>query len=477
MNFSSFARLLVVASSAPTVVFASPAAGASEQTQMSTVPRIEDYMQRRMPSLRTPGMAVVVVQGDDVLLSRGYGLADRDAGTPMTDDTPVPIASTNKGMTVLAVMQLVEQGLVDLDEPVVSYLPDFTMDDARVRDITLRQLLSHTAGIPGGWSIDLAQDEHALERKVESLATVALLRDPGSGYEYSNDGYSVAGLVVQTVSGMAYEDYLATHLFAPLEMTQSTFDLPLATEWGLTTVHTKRHGSVISGPAPLSRGNNPAGGLLTTARDAGKYLIALLNGGALDDAAVISQASLDQMWTPEPASGAEAYGLGWVVMNQSGLRLLLHAGDLSGTDTFGGSASQFVLVPDHRLAVGVLANMSSFEKAEVAQDIVAILMGGEPAARPAQPDWRQSTFVPNRDVWNAYVGEYQSVSGPLRIYCEGDRLLGLAQDISIEFVPQSDTTFIVLAVGALDEAPVEFVKHADGRVTLVFSGRPLGSKK
>ena len=473
MNLSSIASVLAVASALAVALAPTPAAVASQQTQPTAAAAIEDYMQQRMPSLRTPGMAVVVIQGDQVLLSRGYGFADRLAGTPMTDETPVPIASTNKGMTALAIMQLVERGLVELDAPVVRYLPDFRMDDVRASDITVRQLLTHTAGIPGGWRIDLEQDEQALERRVASLAGVALHRDPGSGYEYSNDGYSVAGLVVQAVSGLAYEDYLAAHVFGPLNMTRSTFDLQLATEWGLTTAYGKWRGDVRPGAMPLSRGNNPAGGLITTARDVGNYLTALLNGGAH----VITPDSLDQMWTPEPATGAESYGLGWGVANVGGMRLLLHAGDLSGSETFGGSASQFVIVPEHRLAVGVLANMSSLEKAEIAQDIVAIVLGGEPAVRPTQPDWRATTFSPDRGVWNAYVGEYETVSGRLSIYQEGDKLLGLGGGIGIEFVPQSDTTFVMLTAGALDEAPIDFVTHADGRVMLVFNGQPIGIKK
>jgi CubicO group peptidase (beta-lactamase class C family) len=102
-----------------------------------------------MPDLRTHGLAVVVVDGDHVLFSRGYGFADRDAGTPMTEDTPVAVASTNEGMTALAMVQLVEQGVVDLDAPVTRYLPQFSMADERAAAITVRQVLSHTAGIPG----------------------------------------------------------------------------------------------------------------------------------------------------------------------------------------------------------------------------------------------------------------------------------------------------------------------------------------
>src|SRR3954449_3782460 len=112
-----------------------------------------------MPNLRIPGFAVVIVEGDQVLFSRGYGVADRAAGTPMTEDTPVAIASTSKGMTALVIMQVVEQGLVDLDAPVTRYLPKFTMNDARAAEITVRQVLTHTAGIPVGGFADRNQDD------------------------------------------------------------------------------------------------------------------------------------------------------------------------------------------------------------------------------------------------------------------------------------------------------------------------------
>jgi CubicO group peptidase (beta-lactamase class C family) len=141
-----------------------------------------------------------------------------------------------------------------------------------------------------------------------------------------------------------YEDYLAAHLFEPLGMARTTFDLSLASQWGLAG-YSKRHGVVGAGPVPLSRGNNPAGGVLTTGRDVGHYLIAI---------------------------------------------------------------------------------MSSLEKAEIAQDTLVILLDGEPAARPARPDWRHSPFAADRAVWASYVGEYQTSDGSLRIYREGDRLLSAA---------------------------------------------------
>src|SRR5918911_4557082 len=161
-----------------TPLIATAAPGRAQTTDPAT--GIDAYMRGRMPELRTPGLSVVVVDGDQVIFSRGYGFADREAGTPMTQDTLVQIASTNKGMIALAMMQLVERGLVDLDAPVTRYLPDFSMDDERAAGITVRQVLSHTSGIPSGGSTDLAQDEQGLAREVAALADSKLRFAPGT---------------------------------------------------------------------------------------------------------------------------------------------------------------------------------------------------------------------------------------------------------------------------------------------------------
>ncbi len=476
-TFFRFVALPIALAVALTPLAAGAAPNRAQATDAAT--RIDNYVRGRMPNLRLPGFSLVVVEGDQVILSRGYGSADRDAGTPMTEDTPVAIASTSKGMTALAIMQLVEQGLVDLDAPVIRYVPEFTMNDPRAAEITVRQVLTHTAGIPAGGFTDRGQDEEALERRIAELASTELHFAPGGGYEYANDGYSIAGLIVQRISGVPYEEYLAAHLFEPLGMWRSTFDISLASEWGMAG-YGKSRGAVSAGPVPLSRGGNPAGGVLTTSRDVGHYLVAMLNDGTFEGTQVITSASIDQMWTPEPAAGNEAYGLGWGEMNLSGLRLLSHAGDLAAGAGYGSSGSQFLLAPDRHLGIAVLANMSSLEKAEIAQDSLAIMLGGEPAARPARSDWRQSTFVPDRAVWASYAGEYQTSdgSGSMRVYREGDRLLGEGGGLTMEFVPVSDTQFVMLSdVSTLDEVLVEFERHADASVVLVLFGHPLAIKR
>jgi CubicO group peptidase (beta-lactamase class C family) len=162
------------------------------------------------------------------------------------------------------------------------------------------------------------------------------------------------------------------------------------------------------------------------ANNVGNYFVALLNGGTLGGVQVSSPASIARMWMSEPASGGEAYGFGWNEMNLGGMRLLTHSGDIGAAGQYGSSGSVCTISPDHHFAIGMLSNMSSLEKLEITPDALTILLGGEPAARPVVPDWRTSKFTPNRDVWAACVGEYQTGHGPLRLYRDGDKLLGLA---------------------------------------------------
>jgi hypothetical protein len=122
--------------------------------------------------------------------------------------------------------------------------------------------------------------------------------------------------------------------------------------------------------------------------------------------------------------------------------------------------------------------MSSLEKMEITQDTLAIALGGEPAPRPILPDWRQSTFSPNRDAWTPLLGEYQTSDGVLRVYRDGDSLLGSVAGVSIEFVALSDTMFIMLSDHpGLDEVLAEFQRHADGSIVFQVQGRPFAVKR
>ena len=144
-------RILLLALLLPLFLTSTPVRAAPCAIEALSTPAIDAYVQERMGAWDIPGLSLVVVSEGQVIYVSGYGEANRETGTLMTADTPVVIGSTTKGMTALAIMQLVERGLVELDAPVVRYIPDLMIADERVRDITVRHLLSHTSGIPASF--------------------------------------------------------------------------------------------------------------------------------------------------------------------------------------------------------------------------------------------------------------------------------------------------------------------------------------
>jgi CubicO group peptidase (beta-lactamase class C family) len=196
-----------------------PASAAGNQRAVrASQDRVDAYVNKRMDAWSIPGLALAIVEDGQLTLTRGYGLADKDQGRPMTPQTPTAVGSSTKPLTATAIMQLVEAGKVDLDAPVTRYLPWFQLDDPRAAEITVRHLLSHTSGIPASATLTGGQEADALDRRVRALEWEKLRSAPGARWEYANDGFNTLGLIVQVVSGMPYEQYLGevtAHLRLP----------------------------------------------------------------------------------------------------------------------------------------------------------------------------------------------------------------------------------------------------------------------
>jgi CubicO group peptidase (beta-lactamase class C family) len=448
------------------IVTSQPLARASQD-------QIDGYIQERMSAWGVPGLALAVIEGGQVSLTRGYGLADREQARPMTPQTPVAIGSTTKPITAAAVLQLVQAGAVELDAPVTRYLPWFTLDDPRSGEITVRHLLSHTSGIPASASLDGRQEPDALERRVRVLEWLKLQSAPGQRFEYSNDGFNTAGLIVQMVAGLPFEQVVADKVLKPLKMDRSTFDPARGAELGLAQGYIRRKGKLRPERTRLTRAYNPSGMLLSTAEDAGRFLAAMASGGALDGARILSAESLERMWAPVARVGDNLeYGLGWFLSQQEGQRAVVHTGQLL---TMG---SMLVLLPERKLGVVVLANLDSDGKDEIAEGVARLLLGLEPVLRAVPKTGPENTFVPNRAVWDRYVGEYETSQGTLRIFRDGDKLAGAIMSFGFELEAISDTHFVLhTEISSFDETVIELRPEADGTVSLYVKGQRFGVKR
>jgi CubicO group peptidase (beta-lactamase class C family) len=180
---------------------------------------VDNYISSRMKELGIPGAALVIVQGDQIVHLKAFGVAD-GSGRLVTPQTPFFTGSTGKSFTALAIMQLVEADKIKLDAPVQTYLPWFRVADPNASAvITVRQLLNQVSGLPhviGQTQLANAdKSDSAIENNVRALARVELGAPPGRRYEYSNANYVTLGMVIQAVTGQSYEKYIREHIFRP----------------------------------------------------------------------------------------------------------------------------------------------------------------------------------------------------------------------------------------------------------------------
>jgi CubicO group peptidase (beta-lactamase class C family) len=296
------------------------------------------------------GAVAAIISRDHLLNLDAIGSADIAAGKPMAPDTLFWIASMSKPMTATALMMLVDEGKVHLDDPVEKYLPEFRgqmlvahQEDGQVtlkkpaHPITVRNILSHTSGLPfssrvenqGGYKADL----FPLSTAIIAYALTPLKTEPDSKYEYCNAGINTAGRIIEVVSGMPYETFMAERLFKPLGMTDTTLwpneaqvgrlaksYRPNAAKDGLDEIHVDQLTYPLS---DLRRGVSPAGGYFSTAGDIARFGRMILCGGAVDGHRYLSEASVREMTSTQAGdrlndpSRGNGYGLGWSTQAKS----------------------------------------------------------------------------------------------------------------------------------------------------------------
>ena len=320
---------------------------------------IDAYIINHMEENQIPGLALSIVHNDEIVYTQGYGVAGPDE-TPITPQTPFVLGSTSKSFTALAVMQLIEAGDIELDAPVQTYLPWFTMADSEeARLITVRHLLTHSSGLSGPVSdkdlVNPDVSEDALETHIRELADYGLARPAGESYEYNNVNYDILGLIVQTVSGGSFGEYIEKYVYSPLEMTNSYASKEEADANGLAVGHTYFFGYPrVSANAPYSRRKLPSGFLIASAEDLGHYLIAQLNGGRYEEAQVLSPENVALMQQPsvETFDKGVSYAFGWRTKLVEGEPHVWHGGD-----TFS-SHSNIVFSPTRGWGVAIVMNVA-----------------------------------------------------------------------------------------------------------------------
>ncbi len=360
---------------------------------------IDAFVEAQMKDQRLPGLALGIVKGDQIVHLKGFGIAD-PSGRAVTPQTPFIIGSLSKSLTALAIMQLVEEGKIELDMPVQHYISWFRVaDETASAQITVRHLLYQTSGLSTktGRSFQGSGDvsDSALEQTVHKLSTVELTGPVGAAHQYSTVNYSVLGLIVQTVSGQSYESYIQEHIFDLLEMQNSFTSQAEAQPQGLATGYHYTFGLPLAVDLPYNRGLLPAGYLISSAEDMAHYLIAQLNDGRYENAALLSPTGMLETHSPAIPTPAEntSYGMGWFVGPINGIPAIHHQGETFNFHT------NMILLPESQIGIVVLINgensmdllFGTARIASIAKGVASLLSGQQPPAPPA-----------NSGVWVVY---------------------------------------------------------------------------
>jgi len=355
-------------------LFAQPAATAVPDIR-ADIPAIERYVAQQMQRNRIPGVAVAIVSHGSVIFARGFGTDG--FGASVTERTGFVLGSMSKSVTALAVMQLVERNLVQLDAPVQRYLPWFRVADAgSSARITVRQLLHHTSGIPTN-APRATGASRTLTDQVRALARVALNNPPGTVHEYASPNYLVLGAIVEVVSGRSYASYVQASIFTPLGMRDSHVEQASALEreppGRLSSGHVYVFGFPVARTLPHDGDRLPTAALISSAADMGRFLVAQLR---TDSSALLSAAGFAQMHTGGAPSDGFSYAFGWRDGTIAGEHAVHHGGIVPN---FRG---KMVMLPDRQLGVVVLTNVSSAipwpiapTSHVMADDIAAALIG------------------------------------------------------------------------------------------------------
>lgn len=343
---------------------------------MAQTDRVDEYIQTEMQKRHIPSLALAVIRDGKVVKQKAYGLANIELNVPATTDTLYQIASTTKTFTAAAIMELVEEGKLSLDDKAAKWLPEIP---AAWSGVTVRHCLTHTSGLPDivvdPCSLKLIADTRA--EALEKLAGMPVLSKPGETWSYNQTGYVLLGMIVEKISGMTFEEFLGQRFFRPLGMTSTRYGDAREILPGRASLYTRIESCNEKGPKLADRiySAQPAylypsymhtgAGINTTVEDLVKWNL------ALDEEKVLKRATLDQMWAAARLAdgqifrfgGTAGYAHGWVVDDRPRHKSVGHSG--------GGSTAYWRFLDD-KLNVIVLTNCQGSDPDSLAQGVAAL---------------------------------------------------------------------------------------------------------
>lgn len=452
---------------------------------------LQDVVEELARELEVPGVSAGVVHGADEHHAF-VGVTSTEHPLPVDETTLFQFGSTGKTYTATALMRLVEQGTVDLDAPVRTYVPELRLKDEAVAEkVTVLQLLNHTAGWEGDLMEDFGNGDDALARYVDRMATIEQVTPLGATVSYNNASLSLAGRVIEKVAGTTYEKAVAELVLEPLGLSSTwTFPTDVMTRRFAVGHNRQEDGTItVARPWALPRSATPAGGWTSNAADQLAWArFHLGDGRAADGTRVLSEESVRRMQQPTaemPGSAlGDAVGISWLLGEVAGVKTVSHGG------TTNGQHSEFRMVPDHGFALISMTNCGP-NGPELNEKLWAWALDRYLGITKPEP---VAVRLPDAEL-AAYAGTFETIAAVIELTPQDGRL---SAQITVkpamaavlreqgEEVPEQPPIPLAIIEGqpdryVVDEGPAKgmtgyFQRAADGSVEAVHLGGRLATR-
>ncbi|WP_037569001.1 serine hydrolase [Phaeacidiphilus oryzae] len=443
------------------------------------------HWNRRLAALaarhRVPGAVLGISRGGELALA-AWGVLNTETGVQVGEDSLFQIGSVTKIWTTTLLMQLVEEGRLDLDAPVADVLPELRLSDPQARkQVTVRHLLTHTSGIDGDVFTDTGRGDDCLERYVEQLASAAQNHPLGATFSYCNSGFVLAGRIVEKLTGTTWDAAVRERLCGPLGLRHTT-TLPEEALRFRTAIGHDAGGDGEPRPVPawgLPRSSGPAGLITASAADVLAFARVHLAGGlAADGGRVLSRRSAEAMTAkevdlPDTHTLGDSWGLGWIRFGWDGHRVIGHDGSTIGQSAF------LRLLPEEDLAVTLLCNGGSAQDLylDLFREVFAELAGvdmPQPLEPPAEPPAvGLERHLGRYERAGARIEILRGEAGPrLRHTVTGPLAAMVPETVQeVDLVPVADGLWVVRLPGSRSWTPVTFYPLPSGEPYLHFGLR------
>jgi CubicO group peptidase (beta-lactamase class C family) len=437
---------------------------------------LETVVAQELKETNTPGCAVAVVSEDRVVLAKGFGTSNVETGAPVTPEMLFRIGSTSKMYTTYALVALAKEGKLDLNQPIGKYVTGLS---PRLSQVTAHQLMSHSAGMRDEAPAYGLHDESALASTVRSWKDDYLFTEPGQVMSYSNPGLTLAGFLVQELSGKPFADVIAERLFKPLGMSSTTFRPTEAMTRPLSQGHNAppKSKAVVVRPFADNAGFWPAGFMFSSVLDLSRFAIAFLNEGRIDGKQVLDPEVLAKIATgyvDAPSfPGAGKYGYGMMVHEFRGVKIVEHGGSIDG---FG---CLFKMAPAQKFAVIILANKSGQSMEKSAEKAMELFLPLKPKAEEETKD-----LPIDASEISDLVGTYAQLADKglkIEFVSEDGKLIARFQGMKATVKKTARDSFELVTAVFPQPLRVVAVRGADGKIAYIHGGgralkKQLGGK-